>query len=164
MSKLFVDNIASKTGGTDALTIDSSGRVTIPNVTISNRPYALADFGGSGYVSKPNGSTLIFDNATHNDGNHYNTATGLFTCPLNGLYTVQGNMLSQNTTDSYEIWVVQNGVVFSRAFATYRALDFSTTVKCTAGQTLNLAIGTTTPIYEGTGTSRYSFVIFTYIG
>ncbi len=159
MSKLFVDNIASKTGSTDAMTIDTSGRVALPN-----RPYAFVDFGGSAYVSKSDGSTLVFDNAIHNDGSHYNTGTGVFTCPVAGLYTVQGCLLSQNNSDSYEAWVLQNGTVIARTFTAGRVLSFSYTIKCTASQTLAISISTTTNIFEGTGTSRYSFAVFTYIG
>lgn len=147
------------TNGTTAATIDSSGRVAL-----SNRPYAFADFNGSAYVSKTSGSTLVFDNAIHNDGGHYNTGTGVFTCPVAGLYTVQGSLLSENNSDSYETWIRQNGTVIARTFTVGRVVSFSHTIKCTALQTLEIAISTTTNIYEGGGTSRYSFAIFTYIG
>ena len=147
------------TNGTTAATIDSNGRVALPN-----RPYAFVDFGGSTYVSKATGATLVFDNAIHNDGSHYNTGTGIFTCPVAGLYTVQCSLLSQNVSDSYEAWVRQNGTVIARTYTANRALSFSHVIKCTASQTLEIAISTTTNIYEGTGTSKYSFAAFTYIG
>ena len=147
------------TNGTTAATIDSSGRVALPN-----RPYFFGDFGGSAYVSKTGGSTLVFDNAIHNDGGHYNTGTGIFTCPVAGLYTVQCCLLSQNTSDAYELYLNQDGTTVARTLTIGRAVSFSYAIKCTASQTLAVAISTTTNIYEGTGTSRYSFAAFTYIG
>jgi len=158
MSKILVNELAH-TNDTTAMTIDSSGRVALPN-----RPYAFADFGGSAYVSKTGGSTLVFDNAIHNDGSHYNTGTGVFTCPVAGLYTVQGCLLSQNNSDSYEAWLNQDGTTIARTLTIGRVLSFSYAIKCTASQTLAVAISTTTNIFEGTGTSRYSFAVFTYIG
>ena len=156
---LNVGTIKDAGNNATAMTIDSSGRVAIPN-----RPYAFVDFGGSAYVSKTGGATLVFDNAIHNDGNHYNTGTGVFTCPVAGLYTVQCHLLSENNTDSYEAWVIQSGANVARTFTTGRVVSFSYDIKCTASQTLAIAISTTTNIYEGGGGSRYSFAIFTYIG
>ena len=158
-SILKVSEIQDPTNGNTALTVDSSGRVALPN-----RPYAFVDFGGSAYASKSGGSTLVFDNAIHNDGSHYNTGTGVFTCPVAGLYTVQCSTLSQNVSDAYEVWLQQDGTTIARTLTIGRAVSFSYAIKCTASQTLAFAISTTTNIYEGTGTSRYSFAAFTYIG
>jgi len=158
MSKILVNELAH-TNDTTAMTIDSSGRVALPN-----RPYFFGDFGGSAYVSKTGGATLVFDNAIHNDGSHYNTGTGIFTCPVAGLYTVQCCLLSQNTSDAYELYLNQDGTTIARTLTIGRAVSFSYAIKCTASQTLAVAISTTTNIFEGTGTSRYSFAVFTYIG
>jgi len=158
-TELDLATIKDSTGTNTAMTIDSSGRVALPN-----RPYAFVDFGGSAYASKTGGATLVFDNAIHNDGSHYNTGTGIFTCAVAGLYTVQCHLLSENVGDNYEAWLNQDGTTIARTYTANRALSFSYAIKCTASQTLALAISTTTNIYEGTGTSRYSFAAFTYIG
>ena len=159
MSTLKVGTIQDHANSNTAISIDSSGRVALPN-----RPYAFVDFGGNAYASKTGGATLVFDNAIHNDGSHYNTGTGIFTCPVAGLYTVQCCLLSQNTADAYELYLNQDGTTVARTLTIGRAVSFSYAIKCTASQTLAIALSTTLNIYEGTGTARYSFAMFTYIG
>ena len=50
MSKLYVDEIASKTGATDAMTIDSSGRISMPakpSFFATNNASAWQSFGNT---------------------------------------------------------------------------------------------------------------------
>ena len=79
------------------LSVDSSGRLLTPA-----RPSFLAR-GTVGSVNAPatnsegNLSSLLGDVNTanfglHNIGSHYNTSTGIFTCPLIGLYFCQGHV------------------------------------------------------------------------
>ena len=80
MSKLFVDNIASKTGGTDALTIDSSGRVFKPATPAF---HAYADDGA--YITT---TPIPFDNTTINIGNAFDTTNYKYVVPVTGNYFI----------------------------------------------------------------------------
>lgn len=78
MSKLYVNEVHSKTGSTKALEIDSSG-----NITASQKVHFLA--------SKSNGDVgatadIVFNNVTENVGSGYDSSTGVFTAPVAGLY------------------------------------------------------------------------------
>ena len=76
-SILKVTEIQDPTNSNTALTIDSSGRVSRPVI-----PYAFVTWPITGtYVAKSAGA-VDFSNATVNDGNHYDTSTYQFTCPV----------------------------------------------------------------------------------
>ena len=116
-STLKVQNI-QHTGGTDAMAIDSTGRVTTPA-----RPSFRAKPSSTGTIAVNN--DLVFADVTttsfgcHNVGGHYNTSTGIFTCPVDGLYFFQFNVYQENTTDTeVDLFVNSNGVANGRFFAT----------------------------------------------
>ena len=79
MSKLFVDEIASKTGTADALTIDSAGRILTPA-----RPAFHARITASGTEGKT--GTLVFNAEDFDIGGNYDTSNGRFTAPTAGVY------------------------------------------------------------------------------
>lgn len=76
MSILRVDAIQN-TGGTNALLIDSSGRVSRPNTP------AFYAYNGANQTSE---SVIQFTTAGVNVGSHYNTTTYRFTAPVAGNY------------------------------------------------------------------------------
>jgi hypothetical protein len=92
-SELHVDAI-KHSGGTSAMTIDSSGRLT----TSSNRPHVFCRGFGSVTTDTPtiNSQTMDTswgihynaDEVTENQGGHYNNSTGLFRVPVTGIYYV----------------------------------------------------------------------------
>ena len=91
-SELGVQTI-QHTNGTDAMTIDSSGRVLTPA-----RP--LFRVGMTNTTSGSTGGIIIFDTAKNNVGNHYNTSTGIFTCPVAGFYQFGHSILFQDVATS----------------------------------------------------------------
>tara|TARA_Y100000389_G_scaffold197404_1_gene231940 strand:- start:1077 stop:1589 length:513 start_codon:yes stop_codon:yes gene_type:complete len=101
MSKLYVDEIASKTGGTDALTIDSSGKINAPVLGTLTRnvvsfqatgPSTYTSFGASGVITYNDTSSAGFHD---NTGGNYSTTNAEFTCPVAGLYHFQASCLIQ---------------------------------------------------------------------
>ena len=94
-----VDGISSSADAT-AITIDSSERVLL-----AGQPGFCARCNASNFQCGNNQTwtTLIFDRITaanggYNNGNHYNTSTGIFTAPLSGIYAIHANMRVDNYT------------------------------------------------------------------
>ena len=79
-SKLKVEQIAH-TNNVSAMTIDSTGRVNLPQLIAFT---AYANSNSSVNVSV--GSKLPYDVAIINKGNGYNTSTYVFTAPVAGVY------------------------------------------------------------------------------
>lgn len=84
MSKLYVDEIASKTGATTGLTIDASGNVAASGHITNNNPcFHVKD--SSTYTS----GVLFSGNNLQipiNVGGHFSGSTGLFTAPFAGIF------------------------------------------------------------------------------
>ena len=80
----------------ERMRIDSSGRVTMPYQPCF---FATSNTGGS---DSSNGYTGVisnqFEHAYVNVGNHYNTSTGVFTCPVAGTYEFHGQGLVRHQT------------------------------------------------------------------
>jgi hypothetical protein len=100
MSKLFVDNIASKTGGTDALTIDSSGRILQPN-----KPAACFHYTGGNLA----GAVIIPLNVQSVLQGGMTMSSNAITVPVNGLYMIGWHHLNNNTSAYTVVFVRING-------------------------------------------------------
>jgi len=99
-SELGVQTI-QHTNGTDAITIDSSGRVLQPA-----KPsfHAYRDSSAAEGLT----GTIVFNATKHNIGSHYDTSTGKFTAPVAGVYqfnfsgfgceNTSGHQLAANTS------------------------------------------------------------------
>ena len=97
MSNLLVQNI-KHTNGTTAQTIDSTGRITTParpSFMVRGFQSSSTDFTTGSESATINGVTpnnmklcYNYHEVTHNIGNHFNNASGRFTCPIAGLYLV----------------------------------------------------------------------------
>jgi len=83
VSKLRVNTIASQTG-TEAQTIDASGRILTPA-----RPAFLAYDSVSGwrdYNAHGGATDMVWGATRFNIGGHFSTSTGKFTVPIAGIY------------------------------------------------------------------------------
>jgi len=79
-SILKVNTIQDATNSNTALSIDSSGRVTLPQQVAFTASITNAS-GSSGHSG-----SLVFDLVGINKGSHYNNSNGRFTAPIAGLY------------------------------------------------------------------------------
>jgi len=108
---------AASAGSADAahsftipMTIDSSGRVAMPNQPSFSVTRSQGDVSSGTYV---------FANTFHNTGNHYSTTTGRFTAPITGLYFFSTNMMSSNagTYNNAYYDITKNGSTIQRVYS-----------------------------------------------
>ena len=83
-SVIKVNNIQN-TESVDAITIDTAGRVSKSNIPVC---HAYTTTGTHGSLGAGSATHVVWDSTTINIGGHYNTSTGLFTCPVGGIYLV----------------------------------------------------------------------------
>ena len=116
-------------GGTDALTIDTSGRVKTPNVINFNVT------GSGGWVDHGNSDTTYFITSNQavdiitNVGSCYDASTGRFTVPsgMNGLYQFTCSLYTNETGDTTNVMkIYKNGSTWNdNFFLTANADDYS---------------------------------------
>ena len=107
MSTLYVDNIYSKTGTAQALTIDSSGRILTPN-----RPMILAQGSNDGDVVYANNAPI----SNWETNAHGGFAQGItiasntrFTVPVDGKYWFSAAVYFNDANTSCRLQIAQNG-------------------------------------------------------
>jgi hypothetical protein len=88
------------------------------------------------------GTTLIFDQARHNTGNHYNTSTGVFTAPIAGdyLFTFKSLFYAFSATEYLDLYVTVNGTTRNRYEQTgnsgqHTEIDYTEVVRLNANDT-----------------------------
>ena len=138
-SILKVDTIQNSTG-TDALSIDSNGYVTQAKL-----PVFLAVPSTSEITLTTTHSQIVFGTAKINSGNHYNTTTGEFTCPVDGIYEFGITSIGNGTATVYRLRPYKNGAsiddwewrgVSAGAYTTNGELCIY--VECSAGDVISL--------------------------
>jgi hypothetical protein len=168
-SILKVDTIQNSTG-TDALSIDSSGNLDCAGSVhikgLDYTPFASVQFTHNGnYVSKTADAPLDFDVALTNDGDHYDTSTYKFTCPVDGIYQWECTLLTSSASSQFGIQFHKNSTTIARCYLTYRSGHGSMTEKCSAGDEIWISLDTTLSVYEGSTTdSRYSWATYRLVG
>ena len=163
MSDLKVNEIKTDTiknqAGTSAMTINTSGNVSVKVAGA----YAHVDYGGpQAYVSVSTG-ILQFDNIVENIGNHYNTSTYKFTCPVDGLYQATAGAISQNDTDKYGMDLYRSNTRIRRNYTVFRTIQVTNFIKCSAGDTLHWQLSTSVSLYQASTTDPYTFASYSLI-
>ena len=107
-SEIRVNTIAHS-GGTTALTTDSTGRVLQPT-----KPSFFA-YGSSGTWQSVSSGGIVteLDATAHNIGSHYNTSNGRFIVPVTGVYCLQFNLYIKQTSSSASWSIYHNGSEYS---------------------------------------------------
>jgi hypothetical protein len=101
------DTIAFSEGGAEAMRIDSSGYVTMPN-----QPSFMVSFSATGTVSLLDNTLIPFNNKTtgscYDVSGSFNTTTSRFTAPVTGVYLLQVSVTSA-TSGGYSVKLKKNG-------------------------------------------------------
>ena len=149
----------------ETLSISSTGAVNTPY-----QPYAILKFssGDDGaYNQSGTANRVIKPSAVwSNNGNHYSTSTGLFTCPIAGVYTVQcsGNVYNNNAGTWLRPTIQKNGSVYLYFYEntqmTWHNYHFTAPVVCAANDTLGVLNQTQSGVGGGFDINDYSMLSF----
>ena len=150
-SIINVDNIRAVGSSTTGITVDSSGRVSLPQI-----PCAVVSLttSNSQDTSNPFGTTgadILFDAVTINQGSVYNSSNGRFTAPIAGIYELNVSFLKDddsgaNTTrvDIYKNGSLYNGAgryIFNENPNTYALTSGTTLLDLSANDYVTLRLG-----------------------
>lgn len=136
----------SSSGHSHEFAIDEAGRVTMPY-----QP-AYAGIDRSGSLNTGSSSTYVtwVHSYTHyNIGNHMNTSTGVFTCPVDGMYFVSCEFLTRSSGSAvtdHNVYIVKNGAggYFGGRDILIGSAEGSTgasgVVKCSAGDNIRINV------------------------
>lgn len=161
MSKLFVDEIASKTGATDAMTIDSSGRINTPN-----QPIFQVVGNNNNYI---NTTTIPFPTVQIDTASGFNASTYIYTIPKAGKWQLTSNLgivrLSADT--SFLLYIYKGSTSLGYSYNdtanvsgyTYANSTFTKIVDCAVGDEIKVVAGvsgTSATYYNGPAECRFS--------
>ena len=163
MSTLKVGTIQDHTNSNTAISIDSSGRVLQPAKPLANVSYTASDMGA--HIAN-NDKILVFNVANLNQGNHYDTSNGKFTCPVTGIYQVTAYALDDESLNSGAMYlqVNVNGIQYGTLAGSYSSSashvggHISKLISCTAGQEITISYSATNGIVSGYAGATFMLV------
>lgn len=153
MSKLYVDELRPKTSG---------GQVTMPEIpcchvrlTTSNPTDTSNPYTSTGVIK--------FDAVDVNQGSCYSTSTGLFTCPVAGIYTAHVQVLTANDSNTdVSLILVKNSTNYSFSYMSVDQLHMETgcnaLMDCAAGDTISAHL-TSGGIYISASNPYSAFIV-----
>ena len=170
-SELGVQTI-QHTNGTDAMTIDSTGRVLFPQIPCACVSLTTSNTQDGSNPYAGDGSDILFDTVSINQGSVYNSSTGRFTAPVAGVYEFSYSILkdddsSGNVTyvDLYKNGSAYNGAggrVYDENPSTYAMMSQRLLISLAANDYLTLRLPSGR-IYIGTN-AHYHSIVFKLVG
>lgn len=153
MPSVLKVNEIQNTQNNSAMTIDSVGRVSLP------QQIGFLAEGSNSYVAYTGGDTLAYNSASangqYNNGGHYDTSTYKFTCPVAGLYFFYASLYA-NAIYSGGIRLQHDdssgaGIDNHRHYDTdTRAKQVSAVIKCSVGDKVYVMVENNVSCYLGT--------------
>ena len=128
--------------GTTGLTIDSSGRMKLPNQIVFSAHNVSSS---NGTVNNTYDTNLLFSTIVSNDGNHFNNSTGYFTCPLAGNYECYMNVNWNGHNNWMGLYINHNNTMLVQSWKKdvvnfeYLSNVAHTIVSCSANDTLSFS-------------------------
>ena len=154
-------------GANDLLVIDNNGNVTKPRNAFAIIHTNSGDAGASN--NKIKDAYAVFTGITLNQGSHYNTSNGRFTCPVAGVYGVafssNCNMSNMSTGNNFNIQTRKNGSImlynYNTVFTTgWQQMTFTNYVNCNANDWLALYFSGTQVWGADQGSGQWGEVYF----
>ena len=100
------------------------------------------------------GQVVVFNHEVTNIGQHYNTSTGVFTCPVSGYYVFDVHIMGQVDKNA-EVVIRHNGANLAWAFADdkydYQSGSLYVNIVLKTGDTVEVASYTTSFFNHGGG-------------
>ena len=169
-SVIKVDTIQNSTG-TDALSIGADGSVTTQGAFYPNGLTAWPAFSASRTTSDwyavAGGSIIVFDRVDSpaddymgfNNGNHFNTSTYAFTCPIDGIYSFGFNIYTANSDAANGFSLAKNGYYLKTGSGTdinNIYVQGTDDINLAGSYTLTLSANDTIDVRANTGSDIYT--------
>jgi hypothetical protein len=150
---------------TAAISIDSGNRVSLPLApSVSASRSTNLSYQNSSQVVP-----VIFNQTSHNIGNHYSTSTGLLTAPIAGDYFVSCGIYNEGNVDVSQLWTVINStrgvsIVLSSGTGGTGNMAGSGIVRLNVGDTFGMAAWFGGAAVTITANAFHTFLRIRYLG
>jgi hypothetical protein len=164
INRLFCTDI-NHSSGTASLTINSNNYVRRRNLPLF---YGWRDIGSEAWENF-GGTPVVYtyNIASVNRGGHYNTSTGIWTCPLAGIYILHPAYLGGNTGNFSSATVYKNGINVTAAGVHHNVGNYWKTnsqafaIECAVNDQLAIRMATGSTTVYG---KEYSHLSIWYCG
>ena len=154
-------------GANDLLVVDNNGNVNKPRNAFAIIHTNSGDAGVSN--NKIKDAYAVFTGVHLNQGSHYNTSNGRFTCPVAGVYGIAFasnlNMSTMSTGNNFNIQTRKNGSIqlynYDTVFTTgWQYMSFTNYVNCNANDYLQIYYGGSQPFGADQGSGVWGELYF----